>query len=229
MLSTFNFIGGINGAVLLPVAHFLCACATKWIFLGKVNTEKYYPHRGWMHAKWVLCYQFLNKSVRINAEFYQGTSWYSIAARLLGSKVGRNANFKWGWWPEADVCTYEDCCYMDNTVVAYGHNFSKGHLRYEHVRVGRGAELQPLSQILPGSETPDGARVEAKSLLLPIGAIANCTSLSGNPARSIGRHFVQHLPPDVFTYHVPLPWWKWMYMWAFRHTDRSERESLLPK
>ena len=119
---------------------------------------------------------------------------------------------------------------MDNTVVAYGHNFSKGHLRWERCRIGKGAELQPLSQILPGSECPDGSRVEAKSLLLPIGGLQNCSNLAGNPARTMGRYFVQHLPPDEFTYHVPMPWWKCIYSWCFRSsTSKAERESLLPK
>jgi len=229
MLSVFNFYGGVNGAMLYPIVHFLAACVTKWIFMGRVDKTKVYGHRSWMHARWVLSYQFLNKSIRVNAEFYQNTGWYSFAAKLLGTKVGRNANFKWGWWPEADVCEYDDCMYMDNTVVAYGHNFSKGHLRYETVRIGKGAELQPLSQILPGSECPDGSRVEAKSLLLPIGGLPNCSNLAGNPARSQGRHFVQHLPPDEFTYYVPTPWWRWIYMMAFGKSDKAERESLLPK
>ena len=90
-----DIYGGINGSMLYPIVHFFAACFTKWVFMGKVKTDRLYGHRSWMHARWVLSYQFLNKSIRVNSEFYAGTGWYSIAARLLGSKVGRNANFKW--------------------------------------------------------------------------------------------------------------------------------------
>ena len=81
LLCVFNFYGGLTGAILHPIVHFLAACATKWMFMGRVDPTKVYGHRSWMHAKWILSHQFLNKSVRVNSDFYQGTGWYAIAAR----------------------------------------------------------------------------------------------------------------------------------------------------
>ena len=57
---------------------------------------------------------------------------------------------------------------MDNSVVSYGHDFSKGFLRFRNVRVGRTAIIEPLAQILPGALVPDGCRVKSKSLVLPL-------------------------------------------------------------
>ena len=115
-------------------------------------------------------------------------------------------------------------------VIAHGHNFSKGHLRFEAMRIGRGAEMQPLSQILPGSEVPDGARIEAKSLVLSLGKAPNCVSMAGNPARTIGRHYVHLERPDRRGAQQPqlVPWWQlgWrnLYIWctATPHIDQYE-------
>ena len=68
--------------------------------------------------------------------------------------------------------------YMDNSVVSYGHDFSKGFLRFRNVRVGRTAIIEPLAQILPGASVPDGCRFKSKSLVLPLTGIADCVVLS---------------------------------------------------
>eukprot|EP00966_Prymnesium_polylepis_P272689 6300106-Prymnesium_polylepis.1 len=138
----------------------------------------------------------------------------------------------WGWWPEADVCAFGDHAYMDNSTVAYGHDFSKGHLRFRPISIGAGCELQPLSQVLPGTLLPDGTRVGPKSLVLPLNDVPPCCALAGNPSRRLGRHFVHQLEGDAdaaATYEAATPWWRSAYRWVLGRAKLAEKESLLPR
>ena len=91
--------------------------------------------------------------------------------------------------------------------------------------------MLPHAQVLPGTLLPDGTRVEAKALVLPLNDVPPCCNLQGNPSRRVGRHFVHHQPPDdaPTVYEPATPWWRACYKSTFGRAHALEKESLLPR
>jgi hypothetical protein len=158
----YALIGSILvGAVTLfgfvvSVVYLIAALAAKWIMLGKTDMETKHPLRGYYHAAWVFN---LHMMYRVNGIIgpLKETALFAAIFRLYGAKVGKNVRFCGigALFPEAECYDIKDGAFI--ACAAYGHNFLRGHLRFEKCHIGESVLIANSgSQIVPGTSFADG-------------------------------------------------------------------------
>eukprot|EP00466_Bigelowiella_natans_P005166 jgi/Bigna1/132097/aug1.16_g6805 len=175
-------------SLLISIVYIFIALAVKWLTMGRVDPERKYPLRGRYHAMWVFN---LHLMYRVNGILgaLKETGIVSYVYRWYGARVGRNVRFSGlgSLFPEADIYDIGDGAFIG--CAAYGHNFLRGHLRFEPIEIGKGCRLvRSGTQVVPGVRLTENIDIgPGLNLILPGRYDSPGMKLIGIPGRPCVR------------------------------------------
>jgi non-ribosomal peptide synthetase-like protein len=202
----FGLMAG--GAVVLAPVGFVATVAAgvlvKWLVVGRIR-EGNHPVWGWGYFRWWLS-NFLLAPLHSVAGGFVGTPLAPFFYRLAGARIGKRVYLGVALG-DPDLVTIEDGASVAETATLGTHGLEGGelHLRRVHVgkdafvgaqamvsggaRLGDGAKLHPLSNLIEGTVAPEGSEWRG-SPAVPVEP--GTTELS----RLLRRHEEQARPED---------------------------------
>ncbi|KAH8064452.1 enoylreductase [Aureococcus anophagefferens] len=163
----------------------------KHLVLGRLQPGVVHPMRSLKHLQWCVA-TIAGRAPALPHAFRFLWEYSNAYLRCMGATLGRRFRlFPHPQWSvagssEADLVTYGDD--VDLGVTLYAHDFSNMHLQFKPVTVGdRMHSIGAKTQILPGSELPDGTTIlpNGFNLVFP-GVIEGANKYwAGNPVRVV--------------------------------------------
>ena len=190
-------LGGLcvlSSVVTIFVIRPLVTCyhvLFKHLVLGRLQPGVVHPMRSLKHLQWCVA-TIAGRAPALPHAFRFLWEYSNAYLRCMGATLGRRFRlFPHPQWSvagssEADLVTYGDD--VDLGVTLYAHDFSNMHLQFKPVTVGdRMHSIGAKTQILPGSELPDGTTIlpNGFNLVFP-GVIEGANKYwAGNPVRVV--------------------------------------------
>ena len=176
----------ILAAPLVAVSFVVLLCleiaAAKWLLLGRVRPGRYALESGFHLRKWFVD-QLMDISLDMLGPLYSTlylTPWY----RLLGAKVGKNAEISTACATSPDLLTLGDGSFIADCVSLGVSRVDRGTITIAPTRVGRQAFVGNSALVPGGAIIGDDALIGVLSTvpLTKPGAEQPSTSWLGSPA-----------------------------------------------
>ena len=168
--------------VVTPPAMILLSVLVKWIVIGRFR-EGEYPLWGAYYFRWWFVRRFL---AVIPTQFLAGTPLYKAYLRLLGAKIGRNAQLHMAKLDAADLVEIGDDAILSEGANLATSGVERGMLRLGPVRIGERAFVGAMAVVGCGAALSDDAVLEDLSLLPAGVTIPQGEVWTGSPAQKIG-------------------------------------------
>ena len=193
----------LPASALLIVGTALIAAAIRWAVLPRLTPGRWPVHSHLYCRKW-LANQIQVASLHVLHGVYAtvyAPSWY----RLLGARIGRNAEISTAMGLIPDMLTLGDDCFIADAVMLGDEEIDGGWMSVDCTVIG------PRSFVGNGAYIPDGTRLP-HDVLIGVQSKAPATEQMqpgqtwvGSPALELPARETLHGVPDALTFR-PSPW-----------------------
>lgn len=174
---------GAAAFVLMPPTMMLFSIALKWMVIGRFRAGDH-PLWGSYYFRWWLVRRFLSV---IPIQFLAGTPMMRLYYRLLGARVGRNAQLSMGQLDAADLVEIGADAVISSGALLATTAVERGLLRIGSVKIGEGAFVGTMGVVSRNAVVGAGAVLEDLSLLPGGRTMPPREVWSGSPAVRVGR------------------------------------------
>lgn len=159
------------------------------VLFGLTLTEGEYPMASLGSLKWVLTNGLVQLVSNTFMDFMILTPFITLFFRLMGAKVGRNAQINSKRCADLSLLELEDGAVIGGHATVIGHSFERGRLILKKVKIGKRAVIGLNAVVLPGCQIGEGAIIAAGAVLQKNTVVEPRNVYFGVPARSVkDRH-----------------------------------------
>jgi non-ribosomal peptide synthetase-like protein len=154
--------------------------AAKWLLLGRVKPGVHGLWSCWC-SRWDYLYVLWWFSARLALRRLEGTPLLNVVLRLAGTRIGRDVLLGAGATQIVDPDMLD---FGDRSTVAchfQAHSFEDRVLKIDRVRIGADANAGENAVVFYGAEIGKGATLEAGSVLMKRGKVADAAVACGSP------------------------------------------------
>ena len=174
--------------VLSGIVATLVAVAAKWVLVGKFKEQDRPLFNSFVWRGELADVFAESLAVPSLVRLSIGSPLFSVYARLMGSRIGRDVWCETWWLPEFDLVHLGDRATVNKGTVVQTHLFQDRVMTMVRTRMEPGSTLGVNSFMLPGSVIGERASVGIGSLVQRGESIPADTHWEGNPAQFIPAH-----------------------------------------
>ncbi len=190
-LTMHYFLLAIPASVVMIVLTALLCALIRWTILPRLKPGLFAVHSGVYYRKW-----FTNQIQEASLQILHGVyatvyapSWY----RLLGAKIGKNAEISTAMGVVPDMLTLGDESFIADAVMLGDEEIVRGWMTLEYTVIGERSFVGNGAYIPDGSKIPDGVLIGVQSQM-PAHAINEGETWFGSPpirlpARESAKNF----------------------------------------
>lgn len=159
------------------------------VLFGLTLAEGEYPMASLGSLKWLLTNALVQLVANTFMDFMILTPFITFFFRLMGAKVGRNAQINSKRCADLSLLELEDGAVIGGHATVIGHSFERGRLILRKVKIGKNAVIGLNSVVLPGCQIGEGALIAAGAVLQKNTIVEPRNVFFGVPAMSVkDRH-----------------------------------------
>ena len=164
--------------VLIPPFMIAFSIAVKWLVIGRFK-EGEYPLWGFYYFRWWFVRRFLGV---IPTFYLAGSPFYTLYARLLGAKIGKNVFLSCDELDAADLIDIGDEAIISEGAMLATTSVERGLLKIGRVKVGARCHVGNMAVVGRGCHLMEGSVLDDLSAL-PTGKVTGPHEVwSGSPA-----------------------------------------------
>lgn len=168
----------------LPPLLLIGSIAFKWLVIGRIKAGEY-PLWGMYYFRWWLVRRILET---VASQYLAGTPAYAMYYRLLGARIGRDAQMLCDYIDAADLCTIGANAALESGSMLATSSVERGRLCLGRVDIGARARVGAMAVVGRDAMIGADAVLEELSALPANGFIPPYQCWSGSPAKMLRTH-----------------------------------------
>jgi non-ribosomal peptide synthetase-like protein len=177
--TTEAILGAFASLILFYPVMLLVPITVKWILIGRYRPGAW-PLWGWFYFRW---WFVTTLESAVPAGYLAGTPLFNIYLRLMGAKIGRNAQLGSDAFSSHDLLSIGDDSSINVDSNLPGYTVENGWLKIGRVTIGRRCFVGARAVMGLDTVMEDDSALEDLSLLPRGGVIPRGQTWRGSPAR----------------------------------------------